>query len=136
LITRLSHATIFVLDYDQALTFYRDKLGFEVRMDMAMDGGARWLTVGPKGQQELEIVLYKPMAYGNMDAETAAHLRAVLDKGMMGAGVFEADDCQQTYEELKAKGVEFVSAPKRQPYGIEAVFKDGVGNWFSLTQRA
>jgi catechol 2,3-dioxygenase-like lactoylglutathione lyase family enzyme len=135
LITRLSHATLFVLDYDKALTFYRDKLGFEVRIDMPMDGGARWLTVGPKGQPELEIVLYQPMAYGNMDAETAAHLRAVLEKGMMGAGVFEADDCQKTYEELKAKGVEFLSPPKNQPYGIEAVFKDGLGNWFSLTQR-
>src|SRR5262245_59463621 len=71
-----------------------------------------------------------------LDEETVTHLRALLEKGVMGAGVWEADDCRATYEELKAKGVEFVSPPQEQFYGIEAIFKDGCGNWFSMTQRS
>ena len=134
MITRLSQATIYVLDQDKALRFYTEKLGFEVRTDATM-GDFRWLTVGPKGQPDLEIILYAVKAHGGMmDEETVGHLRAILEKGLMGPGVFEADDCQATYEELKSKGVEFVSPPQEQPYGIEAIFKDGCGNWFSMTQ--
>ncbi len=69
-----------------------------------------------------------------MDDVTVTHLRAVLEKGVMGPGVLEADDCFKTYEELKSKGVEFISPPQERPYGVEAIFKDGCGNWFSLTQ--
>ena len=135
MITRLSHATIYVLNQDEALRFYTEKLGFEVRMDMKM-GDFRWLTVGPKGQPDMQIVLYAARAHGGMmDEETIGHLRAILEKGLMGPGVFEADDCQATYEELKSKGVEFISPPQEQPYGIEAIFKDNSGNWFSMTQR-
>ena len=136
MITKLSQATIYVLDQDQALRFYTEKLGFEVRTDATM-GDFRWLTVGPKGQPDLEIILYAVKSHGGMmDEETVGHLRAILEKGLMGPGVFEADDCQATYEELKSKGVEFVSPPQEQPYGIEAIFKDGCGNWFSLTQHS
>jgi len=135
MITKLSHTTIYVLDQEQALRFYTEKLGFEVRTDVAMDGGFRWLTVGPKGQPDLEIILYAARHHGGMmDEETVGHLRAILEKGLMGAGVFEADDCRATYEELKRKGVEFLSPPEERPYGIEATFKDNSGNWFSLTQ--
>src|SRR5260221_1305305 len=108
MITRLSHATVYVLNYDKALDFYTNKLGVEVRTDMEMDGGFRWLTVGPKSQPDLEIVLYEPRAMGMVDAETAKQLRSLLEKGVMGAGVFETANCQKTYEELKAKGVEFI----------------------------
>lgn len=135
MITKLSHATIYVLDYDKALEFYTQKLGFEVRADFPMDGGFRWLTVGPEGQPNMELVLYKPQAYGRLDEEAAGHIRAVLERGLMGAGVFDTDDCRRTYEELQARGVEFISPPQENPYGIEAIFKDGNGNWFSLTQR-
>jgi len=62
-------------------------------------------------------------------------LRAIINKGVLGAGVFDTNDCQKTYEELKGRGVEFLSPPSDRPYGIEAVFKDNSGNWFSLTQR-
>lgn len=135
MIRKLSHSTIFVSDQDKALEFYTKVLGFELRTDFAMENGFRWLTVGPKTQPDLEIILYSAKAGGSIDAETAAHLKAVLDKGLMGAGVFETDDCQATYAELLAKGVEFLQPPQVRPYGVEAVFKDGCGNWFSLTQR-
>ena len=69
-----------------------------------------------------------------MDESTATQLRAIMEKGVLGAGVFNTDDCRKTYEEMKSQGVQFVSEPAERPYGIEAVFKDNSGNWFSLTQ--
>lgn len=135
MIGKLTHTTIYVTDYDKARTFYRDMLGFTVTMDQDMGNGARWLTVSPPTQPELQFVLYKPAAFGNMDAETAAHLNAVLEKSMMGGGVITTDDCQKTFLALKAKGVEFLQEPKQMPYGLEAVFKDTTGTWFSLVQR-
>lgn len=134
MISKLSHSTIYVLDQDKALKFYTEVLGFEVRTDFTMEGGFRWLTVGSKTQPDLEIILYGMQAGGMYDAETVQHLRAVLEKGMMGPGVFETPDCRQTYEELSAKGVQFLQPPQDQPYGVEALFTDGCGNWFSLTQ--
>jgi catechol 2,3-dioxygenase-like lactoylglutathione lyase family enzyme len=134
MITKLSHVTIYVLDQKKAVEFYTGKLGFEIRTDISMDGGFRWVTVGPKDQPDVELVLYGAGG-GMLDEEAASHLRAVLEQGVMGPGVFRTDDCHATYEELKAKGVEFVSPPEEQPYGIEAVFRDGCGNQFSLTQR-
>src|SRR5437588_10045667 len=104
MITRLSHATIYVLDQEEALKFYRDKLGFEVRTDMTMDNGFRWLTVAPKTQPDLEIVLMAVKESPMFPAETAALLRQLLQSGSMGAGVMGVDDCRKTYEELKAKG--------------------------------
>ena len=136
MITKLSHATVYVLDQEKALRFYTEKLDFEVRTDVTM-GDFRWLTVGPKGQPDLEIILYAVRGHGGMmDEETIGHLRAILEQGLMGPGAFDTDDCRAAYEELKSKGVEFVSPPQEQPYGIEAIFKDGCGNWFSLTQHS
>ena len=135
MIRRLSHTTVYVLDQDEALTFYRDKLGLEVRTDATMDNGFRWLTVGPKAQPDLEIVLMK-VAEGPMcDAATAATLRELVKKGTFSVGVFDTSDCRATYAELKAKGVEFQGPPEERFYGIEAVGKDNSGNWFSMTQR-
>ena len=133
MITRLSHYSIYVLDQDQAYDFYVNKLGFEVVTDVSMDNGFRWLTVRPKGQ-DTEIVLM-PVKTGHMfDEHSASQLRDLIKKGKLGSGVFETHNCQATYEELKAKGVEFMSEPKKQFYGIEALFKDNSGNWFSLTE--
>lgn len=132
MITRLSHATIWVKDQSAALEFYRDKLGFEIKTDASM-GEFRWLTVGPKGQ-DLELVLMPAAPNPMMDDETLELLRKLIDKGAMGAGVFNTDDCRKTYEELSARGVEFRQEPKEQPYGIEAIFVDNSGNWFSLSQ--
>lgn len=134
MIRKLTYATFYVTDQNKALDFYTKTLGFELRMDFAMENGFRWLTVGPKGQSDVEIILYSANAGGMLDEASAGHLKALLEKGLMGAGVFETDDCQATYQELLAKGVEFLQPPQVRPYGVEAVFKDGCGNWFSLTQ--
>lgn len=135
MITRLSHTTLYVLDQDEAYDFYVNKLGFEVRTDAPMGPGMRWLTVSPKDQLELEIVLM-PVVEGMMfNADSAERMRQLVREGKMGAGVFECKDIYATYEELKAKGVEFSKAPKEEFYGIEAIFKDNSGNWFSLGQK-
>ena len=134
MITKMSHVTLFVNNQDEAKDFYVNKLGFDVRTDQTMDSGFRWLTVGPKSQPELEIVLIEPKVGPMLDEESAKAVRLLLKKGVLGAGAFEVDDCRKTYEELKAKGVQFASAPEERFYGIEAIMKDGLGNWFSMTQ--
>ena len=135
MIQRLSHAVIYVLDQDAAYDFYVNKLGLEVRTDAPMDGGLRWLTVGPKGQPDLEIALMPTTPSRMMDQETSDMLRALIKKGAIGCGVLETADCRKTYEELKARGVEFTQPPVERFYGIEALFKDNSGNWFSLGQQ-
>lgn len=133
MIQRLSHATVYVLDQDAARDFYVNKLGFEVRMDASMDNGFRWLTVSPKGQSDLQIILMK-VDGPNMQPEAAKTLRTLLEQGKLGPGVLQTSDCRKTYEELKAKGVEFISPPKDQFYGVEAIMKDNSGNWYSMTE--
>ena len=135
MIQKLSHVTIYVLDQDAAYDFYINKLGFDVRTDHRMDNGFRWLTVGPKGQPDMEIVLMGTNPNPMMPEENRNALRALIAKGALGAGVFEVADCKKTYEELKEKGVEFTQPPEDRFYGIEALFKDNSGNWFSMTQR-
>jgi catechol 2,3-dioxygenase-like lactoylglutathione lyase family enzyme len=132
MITRLSHTGVPVLDQDSAKAFYTEKLGFEVRQDLTMDG-FRWLTVSPPKQPELEFTLIAPGPPMH-DDETAKTIRALVAKGAIGGGVWATDDCRATYEELKGRGVEFLQEPAERPYGIEAVFRDDSGNWFSLTQ--
>jgi catechol 2,3-dioxygenase-like lactoylglutathione lyase family enzyme len=134
MIKKLSHATVFVLDQDRAHDFYTQKLGFEVRADVRM-GDFRWLTVGPKTQPDMEIILMPVVATPMSSPETVAKLRALVEQGGLGLGVFETDDCKKSYEELLAKGVKFRSPPAERPYGIEAVLQDDSGNWFSMTQR-
>jgi len=133
MITKLSHATIYVSNQDDAKKFYTEKLGFEVRTDVTMEG-FRWLTVGPKSQPDLYIVLMEPKVGFMFDEATVKTIRELIAKGALGAGVFDTDDCHATYEELKKRGVEFLSPPQERPYGIEAIMKDNSGNWFSLTQ--
>ena len=134
MIQRLSHSTLFVTDQDEAKDFYVNKLGFEVRLDQSM-GGFRWLTVGPKGQPDFQLILMKLAPSGRMSAESAETLKGLIQSGLVAAGVFETADCRQTYQELSARGVEFPSPPEDKFYGIEAVFQDNSGNRISLTQR-
>ena len=140
MITKISHACIYVLDQDSAKEFYTTKLGFTVHTDVEMgDGfegagkGFRWLTVSPPDQPEIEIIL-ADCRMGH-DEQTAKELRSLVAKGALGAAAFETDDCQKSFEELSARGVTFLSEPAERPYGIEAVFRDDSGNWFSLTER-
>lgn len=118
MIQRLSHTSIYVFDQDAARDFYVNKLGFEIRMDQSMENGFRWLTASPKGQPDMPLILMK----------------SLMEKGRLGGGVHQVDDCQATYEDLKAKGVEFLSPLAERFYGIECVLKDNSGNWFSMTQ--
>lgn len=134
MIKKMSHASIFVLNQEEALVFYRDQLGFQVHTDAMVGEDFRWLTLNVKDQPDFEIILMEPKAGFLMDEATAAQLRSLIEKGVLGAGAFHTDDCRATYEELKSKGVRFVSEPAERPYGIEAVFKDNSGNWFSLTE--
>ena len=134
MIQKLTHVTFYVEDQEAARDFYVNKLGFEVRDDQKM-GEFRWLAVGPKGQPDLRIVLMKLAPFGHLDAESVETLRRLLNKGALGAGVFETADIQKTYEELTARGVEFVSPPEKKFYGTEAIFKDNSGNWFSLGEK-
>jgi len=134
MIQRMSHTAIFVLDHDVAKDFYVNKLGFQTKTDETMPNGFRWLTVTPKGQPDLEIILMKVAPGPKLEEQDVATISQLVKKGAFGAGVFDTADCRKTYEELKAKGVEFLSPPKDQFYGVEAVFKDPFGNWFSMTQ--
>ena len=134
MITRYTHSTVWVLDQDAALHFYTEMLGFEARTDVTMDT-FRWLTVGPPGQPDFELILAVP-GPPMLDPESAEHIRAMVAKGALGAGVFATDDCRRSYEEMKARGVEFLTEPAERSYGIEATFRDNSGNWFSLMQRA
>ncbi|HEV8042907.1 MAG TPA: VOC family protein [Bryobacteraceae bacterium] len=133
MIQRLSHTTLYVLDQDAAKDFYVNKLGFDVRMDGKMDNGFRWLTVSPKGQPDLQIILMH-VDGPNMQPETAKTIRTLLSEGKINGGVLQTSDCRATYEELKGRGVEFLSPPKEQFYGVEAIMKDNSGNWFSMTE--
>ena len=144
MIQKMSHATIFVTDQDQAKEFYVDKLGFALKADYTAPNGFRWLTVAPKGQSEVEIALMKvgssapPDMKGGNSSETAKKdieaMAVLLKKGWLSPGAFQTADCRKTFEELKAKGVEFVSEPKDEFFGVLAIIKDPFGNWFSITQ--
>lgn len=135
MIQRLSFASIFVPDHDQAIDFYVNKLGFALTADQTLPGGNRWVTVSPKGQTELQIILYKHRPGPKLTQDDVDRINELTSKGAFGAGVFETADCHKTYAELTAKGVQFNSPPKEQFYGVEAILRDPFGNWFSLTQR-
>jgi catechol 2,3-dioxygenase-like lactoylglutathione lyase family enzyme len=134
MIIKHSHSTLYVTDQERALAFYTEKLGFEVREDARL-GDFRWLTVAPKTQPDAAIILYLLKPGPMMDAESCAALRGLVEKGVVGGGVLQTDDCHRTYEELRAKGVDFVSPPREMPYGIEAVFRDDSGNFWSMGQK-
>jgi len=136
MITRMNHATIFVLNQDSAFEFYVHKLGFKVHTDAPMGPGMRWLTVCPPEQPDLEISLMS-IEEGMMFKDGAAkQMRELVKKGTFGFGVFECNDLMATYLELKEKGVVFKKAPTREFYAYEALFVDDSGNWFSLGERA
>ena len=123
------------MDQEKAHQFYVGKLGFKVNTDATMENGFRWLTVSPPDQPDLEIALLAPLNGGmGFDEETRQAFKVLLEKGALGAGVMDTTDCRATYEELKAKGVVFTKSPTHELYGLEAVFKDDSGNWFSLAQ--
>jgi uncharacterized glyoxalase superfamily protein PhnB len=133
---KIANAQLWVHDQDEALAFYTEKLGFEVRADVTLDemDGFRWLTVGPAGQEDVSITLMAIPGQPVMDEATADQVRDLVAKGFAGTVFLTTDDCQASYEELKARGVEFTEAPEKRPYGIDSGFRDPSGNSFRLTQ--
>ncbi|APH02725.1 VOC family protein [Janibacter sp. FSL W8-0316] len=133
--TGISHHSVYVLDQDQALDFYCGKLGFEVSADVDL-GFMRWLTIALPAQPDRQIMLEVPGA-PFVDEETAAQLRDLLTKGALGAAaILTTDDCRATYEDLRAKGVEFTEEPTERPYGIDCALRDPFGNPVRITQPA
>lgn len=134
MIKGLKISTVWVLDQDRAKEFYTQKLGLEVRSDITMgEGGMRWLTVGAENQPDVDLTLMVPGPPA-MDPESAEMVRKLVAKGVLGAGALTTDDIHGDYKKLKDRGVEFLQEPQERPYGIEAVFRDDSGNWFSFTQ--
>jgi uncharacterized glyoxalase superfamily protein PhnB len=133
---RIANAQLWVHDQDEALAFYTQKLGFEVRADVTLPemGDFRWLTVGPAGQPEVSIVLMAIPGPPLMDDDTHEQVRELMGKGFAGTVFLSTDDCQASYEELRGRGVEFTEPPEERPYGIDSGFRDPSGNAFRLTQ--
>jgi catechol 2,3-dioxygenase-like lactoylglutathione lyase family enzyme len=132
----IANAQVWVHDQDEALAFYTEKLGFEVRADVTLPemGDFRWLAVGPAGQPDMSIVLMAIPGPPMMDAETTEQVRALMAKGFAGGVFLVTDDIRTTYEELKGRGVEFTEELEERPYGIDSGFRDPSGNSFRLTQ--
>jgi catechol 2,3-dioxygenase-like lactoylglutathione lyase family enzyme len=133
---KIATAQLWVNDQDEALAFYTEKLGMEVRADVTMAemGDFRWLTVSPSGQEDVTIVLMAIPGAPVFDEETARAIRELTAKGAASAVFLTTDDIRAEYEALKARGVEFVDQPEERPYGIDCSFRDPSGNHFRLTQ--
>jgi uncharacterized glyoxalase superfamily protein PhnB len=133
---KIANMQLWVHDQDEALAFYTDKLGFEVKADVTMPemGNFRWLVVGPPGQDEFGLVLMAMPGPPIMDDESRAQVTALMAKGLAGTLFITTDDCHASYDELRASGVEFTEPPEDRPYGIDAGLRDPSGNSIRLTQ--
>ena len=132
----IAFSGVWVHDQDEALAFYTEKLGWELRADVTLPefGNYRWLTVGPPNQPDVSVLLNAIPGPPVMDESTADQIRSLMAKGWIGNVLLTTDDVQADYEELKARGVEFTEAPEERPYGIDSAFRDPSGNQFRLTQ--
>jgi uncharacterized glyoxalase superfamily protein PhnB len=133
---RIASAQLWVHDQEEALAFYTQKVGMEVKSDVTMPelGNFRWLTVGPPGQDEVAIVLMAIPGPPVFEADTVEQIKSVMAKGVAGTVFLTTEDCRADFEELKGRGVEFVEEPEDRPYGIDAGFRDPSGNHLRLTQ--
>ncbi len=136
MLKQLTNVQVWVNDQDEALAFYTEKLGLELRDDVTVPelGNFRWLTVGVPGQPDVAITLMAVPGPPVFDAETREQIMALMAKGAASGLFFATDDCQATYDELKGRGVEFQQEPTEQPYGIDAGFRDPSGNQMRVTQ--
>jgi predicted enzyme related to lactoylglutathione lyase len=133
---RVANAQLWVHDQEEALAFYTEKVGMEVRADVTLPemGDFRWLTVGPPGQEDVSIVLMAIPGAPVMDEETGNQVRELMAKGFAGTVFLTTDNCQASYEELKGRGVVFTEAPEERPYGIDSGFRDPSGNSIRLAE--
>jgi catechol 2,3-dioxygenase-like lactoylglutathione lyase family enzyme len=133
---KIANAQLWVHDQEEALAFYTEKLGFEVRADVTLPemGDFRWLTVSPPGQEDVAIVLMAIPGPPVMDEETAQQIEELMAKGFAGTAFLTTDDCRSEYEQLRERGVEFTETPEERPYGIDCGFRDPSGNSIRLTE--
>jgi predicted enzyme related to lactoylglutathione lyase len=133
---KISTVQLWVHDQDAALAFWTKKVGLEVREDVTVAemGDFRWLTVGPRDQEDVAIVLMSIPGPPMIDAATAKEIEGLMAKGFAGTVFLTTEDCQKSYEELSARGVEFTELPEQRPYGIDCGFRDPSGNSIRLTQ--
>ena len=138
MLKQLANVQVWVHDQDEALAFYTEKLGLELREDVTVPemGNFRWLSVGVPGQDDVAIVLMAVPGPPVFEEETRAQIHALLAKGASGGLFFVTDDVHGTYEELKGRGVEFTQEPTEQPYGLDAGLRDPSGNQFRMMQRS
>ena len=138
MLTQLATVQVWVHDQDEALAFYTDKLGLELREDVTVPemGNFRWLTVGVPGQENVAITLMAVPGPPVFDDETRNQIVSLMAKGASGGLFFTTDDARGSYEELKARGVEFQQVPTEQPYGVDAGFRDPSGNSMRMVQRS
>jgi catechol 2,3-dioxygenase-like lactoylglutathione lyase family enzyme len=132
MITNVSLVTLYVTDQDEAKRFYTEVLGFREQTDVQMGEGFRWVTVVHPDHPELEVTLMRPGP--PLDEAMAEAVRRSLANGTMGGFGLRTTDCQKTYADLSAKGVEFTQPPAERPYGVEAVMRDNSGNWLVLVE--
>jgi predicted enzyme related to lactoylglutathione lyase len=137
MLKQLTHTQVWVHDQDEALAFYTDKLGMEVREDVTVPemGNFRWLSVGVPGQEDVAITLMAIPGPPVFEEETRAQIQGLMAKGASGGLFFQTDDIQGTYEKLKSQGVEFTQEPTEMPYGVDAGFRDPSGNHFRMMQQ-
>ena len=129
----LTVSAVFVLVHDpeEALAFYRDALGLEVRNDVSSDG-FRWVTVGAPGQ-DLDVVLSQP--HGGRSQVEGDQLLSLVTKGSLQAAIFKADDLDATFEKVRASGAEVLQEPVSQPWGArDCAFRDPSGNLIRIAQ--
>ena len=136
MLKHLTTVQIWVHDQDEALDFYTEKLGLELRDDVTVPelGNFRWLTVGVPGQDDVAIVLMAVPGPPVFDEETRGQIQALVAKGAATGLFFSTEDIDATYTELKGRGVEFQQEPTQQPYGIDAGFRDPSGNQMRMAQ--
>jgi len=133
---RIANAQLWVHDQDEALAFYTQKMGWEVRSDVTVPelGNFRWLAVGPAGQEDFSVVLMAIPGAPVMEPDTADQVRELMGKGFAGTVFLTTEDVRADYEDLKARGVEFTEPPEERPYGIDCGLRDPSGNSMRLTQ--
>jgi uncharacterized glyoxalase superfamily protein PhnB len=133
---KIANAQLWVHDQDEALAFYTEKLGMEVRSDVTLPemGDFRWLTVSPADQEDVAIVLMAIPGPPMMDEDTTRAVEGLMAKGFAGTVFLTTDDCRSDYEQLAEKGVEFTETPEERPYGIDCGFRDPSGNSIRLTE--
>jgi catechol 2,3-dioxygenase-like lactoylglutathione lyase family enzyme len=134
MLTQITHTGVWVHDIDEALAFYTDKLGFELRNDIRQETWS-WVTVAPQGSDAPEVILMVP-GPPFMDGDTAKRVLELVASGALSGGILATQDCRADFATLKSRGVEFQQEPMDREYGVDAAFRDPSGNSWRMTQRA